>query len=287
MSVKYGSLILLHWGIRPILVVGSAETASEIMKTHDLIFADRLATKAAKMIFCGGNDVALAPYGERWRQLRKFCVLELLSLKRVQSFNYVREEEVHKVIEKIAHSSTKGDMINLTEILSTMSNSIIFRCSLGDSFNEDYTHRFVGLIKKATRLLESSFSFADFFPWLKWMDILTGLNGKLRKISKELDTFFNEVIDDRLLSNSSVKHSDRDKVNDKRTFIDILLRNAEKEPDLNLTRDNMKGIIMLGSVVELESLATTVNNHSMNIDVRPSCLSYIDPEVPILSLFLT
>ncbi|RZC50345.1 hypothetical protein C5167_018773 [Papaver somniferum] len=90
MSGKYGPIILLHCFTKPILVVSSAEMASQIMKTHDIIFANRLVPKAIRRFFFGGNDVALAPYGERWRQLRKFCVLELLTMKRVQSFKYIR-----------------------------------------------------------------------------------------------------------------------------------------------------------------------------------------------------
>ncbi|KAI3950450.1 hypothetical protein MKW92_014886, partial [Papaver armeniacum] len=219
-SAMYGPIVLLHWAKKPILVVSSAEMASEIIKTHDVIFSDRF----------------------RWRQLRKFCVLELLTVKRVQSFKYVREEEVDKVMEMIAHSSREGDIINLTETISTLLNSIIFRCSLGDNFNKDYTQKFIGLIKMATRLMESAFSFEDYFPWLKWMDVITGLDRKLKRTSEDINTFFDQIIDDHLLSdNSSVKQGDHD---DKRNFIDLLLLHAEKEPNLNLTRDNIKGIIM-------------------------------------------
>ena len=39
-----------------------------------------------------GEDVAFAPYGERWRQLRKICMLELFSASRVLSFRHFREE---------------------------------------------------------------------------------------------------------------------------------------------------------------------------------------------------
>ncbi|KAI3884190.1 hypothetical protein MKW92_034500 [Papaver armeniacum] len=216
--------------------------ATQILKTHDLVFPDRLPTKAAKIIFCGGNDIALAPYGERWRQLRKFCVLELLSAKRVQSFASIRKEEVDKIIESITRSSRERDTINLTEILSTMSNAIIFRCSLGNKFDKDYTDKLVGLIKKATMLIEYSLSFGDFFPWLKWMDSVTGLNGRLRRTSQELDILFNQVIDDHLLDNSKVDDKD-----DKRNFIDILLLHAGTD-NLSLTRDNMKGIIMVSSL---------------------------------------
>ncbi|KAI3925378.1 hypothetical protein MKW92_020288, partial [Papaver armeniacum] len=217
---------------KPILVVSSAEMASEIIKTHDVIFSDRFVPKTIRIIFFGGKDLVFAPYGERWRQLRKGYNL----------FKYVREEEVDKVMEMIAHSSREGDIINLTETISTLLNSIIFRCSLGDNFNKDYTQKFIGLIKMATRLMESAFSFEDYFSWLKWMDVITGLDRKLKRTSEDINTFFDQIIDDHLLSdNSSVKQGDHD---DKRNFIDLLLLHAEKEPNLNLTRDNLKGIIM-------------------------------------------
>ncbi|XP_026451299.1 cytochrome P450 71A1-like [Papaver somniferum] len=148
-------------------------------------------------------------------------------------------------MEKIAHTSRESDMINLIEIISNMSNYIIFRCSLGDNFNKDYAHKFIGLVKNTIKLMESTFSFGDYFPWLKWMDTVTGLEGKLRRIFEEIDTFFNQVIDGHLLShNSNAKHDDPDKVEDKRNFIDLLILHAEKEPNLNLTRDDIKGIIM-------------------------------------------
>ncbi|MCL7032941.1 hypothetical protein MKW94_027685, partial [Papaver nudicaule] len=238
LSNKYGPLMLLNLGNKPVLVVSSAEMATQILKTDDLFFSSRrLSTKASKVIFCGGNDIALAPYGEYWRKVRKFCVLELLSIKRIQSLKFVREEEVNKVMERITRE--QGMTINLSEVLFTMLNTIIFRCSLGDNFNKDYIDNFHGLINKAATLI-GSMSFEDFFPLLKWVDILNGFQGKLNRTSQEIDTFFNKVIDDHLLSKSKEEHGDN---NDKMNFIDLLLLHAA-EDNLNLTRDNIKGIIM-------------------------------------------
>ena len=62
--------MLLHFGRKPVLVVSSAEAASEIMKTHDLIFASRPKLKMFEILLYGRKDVASAPYGEYWRQIR-------------------------------------------------------------------------------------------------------------------------------------------------------------------------------------------------------------------------
>ena len=71
------------------------DIAQEIMKTRDLAFAERPRDSTVGNIFTyGGTDVVFAPYGDYWRQMRKICILELLSAKKVQSFSYVREDEV-------------------------------------------------------------------------------------------------------------------------------------------------------------------------------------------------
>ncbi|GKV33827.1 hypothetical protein SLEP1_g42279 [Rubroshorea leprosula] len=101
LSHKYGPLMFLHIGQSPTLVVSSAEMAREIMKNHDVVFSSRPNSMAAEILFYGRTDIGFAPYGEYWRQLRKICVLQLLSIKRVQSFQFVREEEVTVLIDKL------------------------------------------------------------------------------------------------------------------------------------------------------------------------------------------
>jgi hypothetical protein len=86
LSNKYGPLMFLYIGSAPTLVVSSAEMAREMMKTHDIIFSNRPQSIAAKILLYGCKDVGFSPYGEYWRQARKISVLELLSIKSVQSF---------------------------------------------------------------------------------------------------------------------------------------------------------------------------------------------------------
>ncbi|RZC86910.1 hypothetical protein C5167_030263 [Papaver somniferum] len=241
LSKTYGPVMLLRFFKKPMLIVSCVEMATHILKTHDSIFLDRLTSKSIKLIFYNGCDIALAPYGERWKKLRKFCVLEMLSMKRVQSFKFIRQEEVDKVIENITRSSLERQTINLTEIIFALANSVIFRCSLGDNFKKDYADRFSELMMKATSMVMDSFAFEDFFPRLKWMDTLTGYNRKLKRTFQELDSFFDQIIDDYLLSPLHVDHGYQDHKDDKRNFIDLL--DAETD-NLGLSRNNIKGVIL-------------------------------------------
>ncbi|KAF3967138.1 hypothetical protein CMV_008828 [Castanea mollissima] len=119
LSQKYGPVMFFYFCHAPTLVVSSADMAREMMKTHDIVFSNRPKTTATNSLFYGCTDLSFSSYGEYWRQVRKICVLELLSLKRVQSFQYTREEEVSILINKVRALCLKGVSINLRQVFRT------------------------------------------------------------------------------------------------------------------------------------------------------------------------
>ncbi|BBH03756.1 hypothetical protein Prudu_014710 [Prunus dulcis] len=151
----------------------------------------------SKILFYDGHDIAFAPYGEYWRQVRRICVLELLSLKRVHQFQYARVEEVAELVSKIrkASASANGAPINLGELLVSTSNNIICRCILGQKF-EDKEDNWFGETTKELMTQVMSFSFGDFFPSLKWIDRARGYLAYLKSIWLEFDKFFDKLIDE-------------------------------------------------------------------------------------------
>ncbi|KAM4104649.1 hypothetical protein ACJW30_06G174700 [Castanea mollissima] len=72
---------------------------------HMILPLQRPEILAPKIISYVGSDIAFSPYGDYWKQMRKVCMLELLSAKRVQSFHSLREEEISSLIESIQSSS--------------------------------------------------------------------------------------------------------------------------------------------------------------------------------------
>lgn len=112
---KYGPVMHLQLGEVTIIVVSSPEAAKEVLKTQSITFADRPALVAGEILSYNNTNIAFAPYSDYWRQLRKICTLELLSMRRVQSFQPIRVEEFSKLCQWIA--SKEGSTINLTERL--------------------------------------------------------------------------------------------------------------------------------------------------------------------------
>ena len=118
--------MLLHFGSIPTLVVSSADAAQEILKTRDVIFPGRPNSIMFQKLLYNYKDVATAQCGEYWRQMKSILVLNLLSNKRVQSFQAVREEEICLVIEKIKQTCSSS-YVNLSKVFVKLINDVVCR----------------------------------------------------------------------------------------------------------------------------------------------------------------
>ncbi|KAK1293772.1 hypothetical protein QJS10_CPA16g00466 [Acorus calamus] len=109
LAQQHGTVMHVQLGCRvPALIISSASAAEKIMKTHDLIFSSRPQSSITNRLLYNCKEVAFAPYGEYWRQMRKICVVHLLSSKRVQSFRLVREEEVANMVVELRNLSSSS-----------------------------------------------------------------------------------------------------------------------------------------------------------------------------------
>lgn len=151
LSKKHGPLMLLQLGKIQALVVSSADAAHEILKTHDLVFSNRAKTSIHDRLLYGSKDMAFTSYGEYWRQVRRICVIQLLSNTRVQSFTGVREEETFLMVKKIRGlcSVSRPLGINLSDILGEFTSDVFCRIALGRKYSDgEIGNKFKFLMKE-------------------------------------------------------------------------------------------------------------------------------------------
>ncbi|KAK8527646.1 hypothetical protein V6N12_054851 [Hibiscus sabdariffa] len=250
LSQKYGSLLYLRLGCKPTIVVSSAKMDEEVLKTHDLDFCSRPDQRAARRLSYNAVDLTFTPYNNYWREMRKVCVVHLFS--RVQQYRPIREDEVARLMDKICRLSDDSKPVNLSETLMCLSNTIICRLGFGKRYDDEGSERsrFHGLLNETQAML-TSFSFSDYFPLMGWLDRLTGFHNRLEKTYKELDTFYQELIDEHLDPNRP-KPEEND-------IIDVLLQISKDGGfPFDLTTDHIKAILMNVFVAGTDSSAATV-----------------------------
>ncbi|CAN6584425.1 unnamed protein product [Malus baccata var. baccata] len=235
LAQRHGPLMMLHFGSMPVLVVSSAEAASEVMKTHDIAFSSRPKITFFKKFLYDFKDVASAPYGEYWRQVKGICVLNLLSRKKVRSFRTVREEEANSMIKNIMKQSTSttSSVFNLSEIFLTLTNDVISRITLGTKYSDgdEDGKMFKGLTVELTEIM-SRINIGDYIPWLSWCSRLNGLDAKQDDLAKRYDDFLETVVQKHMDGDDHVKNDDE------KDLVDVLL-SLQKENVLPIPLDRV------------------------------------------------
>ncbi|PON55046.1 Cytochrome P450, E-class, group I [Trema orientale] len=240
LAQKYGPIIQLQLGEVLAILVSSPEAAKEVLQTHDLVFAQRPHTLAMEVISYDHPGIISSPYGEYWRQMRKICVLELLSTKRVQSFKSVREAETWSMIESIY--SSHGVTINLSKTIFSMTNSVVSRAAFGKKCRgqEEFVSTLNELVKYGTGL-----DIADLFPSLKFIGVLTGMRPALVRLYKRLDKTLDDIINEHIMKAKEASIRNEFDEPQEEDLVDVLLRLQESnELKFEVTTNHIKGVIL-------------------------------------------
>ncbi|KAJ0989458.1 hypothetical protein J5N97_007814 [Dioscorea zingiberensis] len=245
---QYGPIIHLSLGEIPTVVVSSARLAREVLRTHDLPLSSRPKIYSAMQLFYGCTDIAFAPYGPYWRQVRKLCILELLSAKRVESYSLFRAAEVERLVQRI--QSSFGSALSLSKALGLYANGVLCRAAFGKDFLEggEYErHGFQKMLEEYQVLL-GGFSLGDFYPSLEWINSVNGMKKRLKHTFGRFDAFFDEIIKDHLERRRERKGKDEvheEEEEEAKDLVDVLL-DVQSGGDLEmpLTMDNVKAVIL-------------------------------------------
>ncbi|CAK7356514.1 unnamed protein product [Dovyalis caffra] len=259
LSQKYGPLMQVQFGSFPVVVGSSVEMARTILKTHDVVFSGRPKTAAGKYTTYNYSDITWSPYGPYWRQARKMCLMELFSAKRLESYEYIRVEELKALLKSLHKSS--GGPINLKDHLTDVSLNVISRMVLGKKYTVKSSEHEKEIVtpEEFKEMLDELFllngvlDIGDSIPWIAFLD-LQGYIKRMKVLSKKFDKFMEHVLDE---------HEARRKAEDKnwepKDMVDVLLQLAS-DPNLEvkLERHGVKAFSQDLIAGGTESSAVTV-----------------------------
>jgi len=275
---KYGPLMHLQLGEISTVVISSPECAREVMKTHDINFAIRPKVLASDLISYNSTGIISSPYGNYWRQLRKICASELLSQKRVNSYQPIREEEISNLVKWIA--SEKGSPINFTQAVLSSIYTILSKSAFGKKCKDQ--DKFISAVKELIKIA-AGFDLAELFPSITWLHYFTGFRPTLERVHRQVDQIMENIISEHKEAKLKANY-DHDE--SKEDLVDVLIKYEDgNNKEFFLTKDNIKAIILV-RITSLPNKTDSLEYHLIgNCEILPP--SYIKvPLGHILSPFV-
>lgn len=236
---KHGPIMGMQFGFMPIVVVSSPATAELVLKTHDSVFSSRPCQAAFNYLSYGQKNLAFSPYGPYWRDMKKLCTLELLSMKRIRQFLPMREAEIRLLVESLKRAAERREGVDLSTKLLILTRDMNFQMLFGTKFDKegDFDDEGFKRVLVETSELGAKFNIADYFPFISRLD-LQGINRKMENVMKMFDAFLEKIIDDHT----------QDARDDKKTedFVDTMMAILESgKAAFKFDRRHVKAILLV------------------------------------------
>jgi hypothetical protein len=208
-------VLLLRLGAVPTLIVSSPSAAKAVLRTHDHLFASRPPSAVGEILYSGSTNVANAPYGDYWRQIRKIVTTHLLTAKKVRSNLASREQEVRLVLARLREAAAARTEVDLSVLFSSFAHDVVCQAVLGRIPREaGWSKLFHELLEGNSKLL-GGFNLDDYFPSLARLDMVSA---KAVKHKKRWDDLLDDLID-RHTSKAVVEGDEEDFLNPKYTDV--------------------------------------------------------------------
>ncbi|KAM1511494.1 hypothetical protein ACFX1Z_023174 [Malus domestica] len=288
LAKKHGPIMHLKLGQLEAVIISSPKAAREVLKIHELAFAQRPIVLATEVLSFGQGGIISAPYGDLWRSLRKVCMFELLSAKRVQSFRSIREEEAQNLVESIGSMSHRGLAINFSDRCCSFANDVVSKAAFGKKCKDQ--KEFLSLLDEVNKLA-SGFDIPDLFPSLSFLGFVTGSIRALKEIQSKLGKILENIINDHktkrskkdlMIRSTSTTTAGNDKAEEgeEENFVDVLLKLKESnKAEFNFTTNQIKDIILDIFAAASETSATTIEWAMSELMKNPRIMKRAQAEV--------
>ncbi|KAK4386348.1 cytochrome [Sesamum angolense] len=162
----------------------------------------------------------------------------------VHYFRPVREDEICRMIAKVS------GLVNLSDVAMSLASNLICRVAFGRRYDEDEFEKMSG-----------------------WLDKVSGLLGRLRKNCKELDVFYEQLIDEHL-------DPARQKPAGRQDIIDLMIQLKDQNASsLDLSWDHIKALLMNLFVAGTDTVAAAVVWAMTGLMLNPAVMKKAQTEI--------
>ncbi|VAI73076.1 unnamed protein product [Triticum turgidum subsp. durum] len=245
--------MLLRLGEVPNVIVSTPEAAMLVLKTNDLTFATRTSGPTLDVVGSASEGIIFAPYGEHWRQMRKICVVELLSAMQVRRIQSIMQAEIAHLVESVVTASSASPsgsaVVDVGKGLARLTNSVIARAVFGGKSRQQEAYlRELDVMA----VLGGGFSLVDLFPSSRLVRWLSSSGRAMRRLHSRMQSILGDIIQDRKETKVPNGASDAATARDNEDLLDVLLR-LGKEDTLSfpLTSDIISAVIFVSDSASL------------------------------------
>ncbi|XP_030527512.2 desmethyl-deoxy-podophyllotoxin synthase-like [Rhodamnia argentea] len=252
---RHGPIMRLQLGEILTIVISSADMVKEILGKNELTFAQRPEISAHEVMSYENSKLVFSPYGEYWRQMRKICVVELLSMKKVLSFRSIREQECWNMMKTI--QSSQGKPVNASKMVLHLINDITSRAAFGERCK--YRDEFLSFLKEVT-MLGGGFELPDLFPSIWFLRYLSRMKPAWERLHKKIDLILNHIIEEHKEKLKGNGGNDEEDENAREDLVDVLL-NLQKSSEMNyfIKPHVIKNIVMEIFAAGTDPSSTTID----------------------------
>ncbi|KAL5994465.1 hypothetical protein ACLOJK_024517 [Asimina triloba] len=218
----HGPLMLVKFGMNPVIVASSQESAMEILRTHDKAFSGRFVPHSMRSKDHIKHSLVWTDCTDGWKNLRRIARTELFSTKMLDAHVHVRQRKVGEMLDYIR--GKEGGEIKITEVVfGTLLNILGHVVFSKDVFRYGEKGDEVGMQKLIRDMLyiAATPNLADFYPFLGGLD----LHGLLRACEDRLNKIelWKDTVKERRARRDPSKHD----------FLEVLLANDFNDAQLN------------------------------------------------------
>ncbi|CAL4980333.1 unnamed protein product [Urochloa decumbens] len=289
MTKVYGPLLRLRFGSATVVVAGTAAVAELFLRAHDANFSCRPPNSGGEHMAYNYHDVVFAPYGARWRAMRKVLAVNLFSARALDDLRSVREREA-VIMARSLIIAGQDTAVPVGKAVNVCTTNALSRAAVGRRVfavaaggDEEGAREFKEIVLEVMRV-GGVLNVGDFVPALRWLDP-QGVVAKMKILHRRFDDMMNGIISDRKKKDGIVVTPVDGGEEEGKDLLGLLLEMVHDERPLaggeedRITETDVKALILNLFVAGTDTTSTIVEWSLAELIRHPDILKQAQEEL--------